>query len=105
MNSELLTVLIKGIVMAIFAIISAYVVPYLNAKIEGTKMEDFMSYVEKCVKWANQTIPKEEWERKKEEVTNLVTTFANAKLHLDLSEEQIDAIIEAAVYTVKEGLK
>ena len=105
MNSEIISKLLELVVTVLCLIVTTYVVPYIQTKIKGTKMEDFLTYVEKCVKWANQTIPAEEWQRKKAEVTVMVKDFANDTLKLELSDSQIDAIIEAAVYTVKEGIK
>lgn len=101
MSSELFVKLIVGLIGVISALISAYVIPYLKAKVDSTLMADLISFVEKCVKWANQTIPEEEWKRKKNEVTALVKDYAQQHLQFDLTDEQIDAIIEAIVYSVK----
>lgn len=101
MSSELFVKLIVSLIGIISALVSAYVIPYLKAKVDSTLMADLISFVEKCVKWANQTIPEEEWKRKKNEVTALVEDYAKEHLHFDLTEEQIDAIIEAIVYSVK----
>lgn len=101
MNSELLVKLVVSLIGVVGAIVSAYLIPYLKAKVNNTLMADLIGYVEKCVKWANQTIPEVEWKRKKQEVTNLVQEYAKDKLHFELTDSQIDAIIEALVYSVK----
>lgn len=103
MNGELFTRVIIGIIMIVSALISAYLIPYLKVKVDTTRMADLINFVEKCVKWANQTIPEEEWKRKKEEVTNKVISYAKQTLHIDLTDDEIDAIIEAIVYSVKHG--
>lgn len=104
MNSQLFTQLVVGCILVVGAIVSAYIVPWLKVRIEGTAMADLVSFVEKCVKWANQTIPAEEWERKKQEVTKLVTEYVEKHTGLDLTDSQIDAIIEALVYSVKHDI-
>lgn len=105
MNSQLFTQLVIGIILVVGALISAYILPPLKdwivSKIGAQKMADFVSFVEKCVKWANQTIPAEFWEKKKEEVVALVKDYISKHEGLELTDEEIDAIIEAIVYSVK----
>lgn len=101
MDSKFFTEIVIGLIGIIGALVSTYLIPFLKAKVESTLMADLIGFVEKCVKWANQTIPEAEWQRKKEEVTALVEQYANEKLHIDLTDAQIDAIIEAIVYSVK----
>lgn len=103
MNSQLFTQLVVGIILIIGSIVSAYVVPWLKVKVDTTKMADFISFVEKVVRWANQTIPAEEWERKKKEVTARVISYVERHSGLELTDDDIDAIIEAIVNSVKLG--
>lgn len=101
MNSQLFTQLVVGIILIIGSIVSAYVVPWLKVKVETTQMADLIGFVEKCVKWANQTIPEEEWKRKKYEVMQKVAKYVEDHTGLVLTEADLDAIIEAVVYSVK----
>ena len=104
MSNEIFLQLLTGIITIIGALISAYVIPYLKVKVNSTEMADLINFVEKCVKWANQTIPEEEFKRKKQEVFNLVSNYLQQNTSLNLSEEDLDAIIEAIVYSVKNGI-
>lgn len=101
MNEQIFTQLVCGIITIIGALISAYLIPWLKVKVDTTKMADFISFVENVVRWANQTIPAEEWERKKEEVTQRVVSYVERHSGLELTDDDIDAIIEAVVNSVK----
>lgn len=101
MNNQIFTQLLCGIITIIGALVSAYLIPWLKAKADTTKMADFIGFVEKAVRWANQTIPAEEWERKKAEVTKRVVSYVERHSGLELTDDDIDAIIEAVVNSVK----
>lgn len=104
MKSELFVQIMSGIVMILCGLISAYLVPWLRAKAENTRMEGLFDFVEKMVKWANQTIPAEEFQRKKKEVYERVIAYTQTHGIIDLTESDIDAIIEAVVNSVKNNL-
>ena len=101
MNNQIFTQLVCGIITIIGALVSAYLIPWLKVKADTTKMADFIGFVEKAVRWANQTIPAEEWERKKAEVTQRVVSYVERHSGLELTDDDIDAIIEAVVNSVK----
>ena len=65
----------------------------------------FLRFVMQMVEWANQTIPAEEWERKKQEVYERVLAYAEQNNSIGFTEEQIDAIIEAFVIECKKDVK
>lgn len=101
MNNQIFTQLVCGIITIIGALVSAYLIPWLKVKADTTKMADFIGFVENAVRWANQTIPAEEWERKKAEVTQRVVSYVERHSGLELTDDDIDAIIEAVVNSVK----
>lgn len=101
MNSEIFVKLIVSLIGIMSALISAYLIPYLRTKVETTQMADLIGFVEKCVKWANQTIPEDEWKRKKLEVMQKVRDYVEKHTGLMLTDNDLDAIVEAVVYSVK----
>lgn len=101
MNNQTFTQLLIGIITFMGALVSAYVIPWLKTKVQTTQMADLIGFVEKCVKWANQTIPEDEWKRKKYEVMQKVEEYLNKHTGLELTESDLDAIVEAIVYSVK----
>lgn len=104
MNSNAFVNIALGLILIVGALVSTYVIPFLNAKVGEVELNKLISFAKNCVLWANQTIPEEEYKRKKREVLVKVIDFAKANLNIDITEEQIDTIIEALVIECKKGL-
>lgn len=105
MKSELFVQIIITLIMFVGMVVSSYIIPWLASKTQGTELEKLMDFAKKSVEWANQTIPVEEWKRKKLEVTALVLNYMNDNLKIKLSEKEVDVIIEALVNEAKKVLK
>jgi len=105
MNSEIFTQIVVTLIMIIGAIISSYVIPYLQSKFQASELDKLMDFAKKSVEWANQTIPAEEWERKKKEVMNLVIDYMEDNLKIKLSVKDINVIIEALVNEAKKIIR
>lgn len=105
MTSDLFVQIIVLLIMFLGMILSSYIVPYLTTKVQETELNKLTDFARKCVEWANQTIPVEEWQRKKTEVMALVIAYMNEHLKIKLSEEQINVIVEALVNEAKKILK
>lgn len=101
MTSETLTQILLGAILIVGALISAYGIPYLNALIDRIETTKFYDFVWKAVEWANQTIPPEEWARKKVEVVKLCNDYMLNHLKVKFTQEQINVIIEAIVREAK----
>lgn len=105
MNSEIFTQIVVTLIMIIGAIISSYVIPYLQSKFQASELDKLMDFAKKSVEWANQTIPAEEWERKKKEVMNLVIDYMEKNLKIKLSTKDINVIVEALVNEAKKIIR
>ena len=105
MTSELFVQIIVTLIMFIGVVVSSYIIPFLSGKIQETELNKLIEFAKKAVEWANQTIPPEEWKRKKVEVMALVINYMNDHLKIKLAEEQIDVIVEALVNEVKKIVK
>lgn len=101
MNSEIFTQIIVTLIMIIGAVVSSYVIPYLTSKVQSNELDKLMDFAKKSVEWANQTIPPDQWERKKMEVMNLVIDYMEKNLKIKLSTRDIDVIVEALVNEAK----
>lgn len=101
MNSEIFTQIIVTLIMIIGAVVSSYVIPYLTSKVQSNELDKLMDFAKKSVEWANQTIPPDQWERKKKEVMNLVIDYMEKNLKIKLSTRDIDVIVEALVNEAK----
>ena len=100
MNPEIITELSKAIVSVVLILISAYVIPWLKNKVGEDKYATVIEFAEIVVRSAEKIYTPEEWARKKEYAVETVTTKAK-ELGLDLTVEEINAIIEGAVQAVK----
>lgn len=101
MSSAMITQIILGLILIVGAVVSSYGIPLLKSlmiKFETNRLYDFIL---KAVEWANQTIPAEEWERKKLEVMQKCIDYARSKISIDFTDDEIETIIEAFVIEVK----
>lgn len=101
MNSEIFTQIIVVLIMIIGSVVSSYLIPYLSSKFQASELDKLMDFAKKSVEWANQTIPPDQWERKKNEVMNLVIDYMEKNLKIKLSTKDIDVIVEALVNEAK----
>lgn len=100
MNPELITKLVEAIVTVVIVIISAYVIPWLKNKVGEDKYTTIIEFAEIVVRSAEKIYTPEQWQEKKQYAVNLVIEKAK-NLGIDLSVEEVNAIIEGAVQAVK----
>lgn len=100
MNPELITKLVEAIVTVVVVIISAYVIPWLKNKVGEDKYATVIEFAEIVVRSAEKIYTPEQWQEKKKYAVNLVIEKAK-NLGIDLSVEEVNAIIEGAVQAVK----
>ena len=100
MNPELITELTKAILSVVLILISAYVIPWLKNYVGQDKYETVLEFAEIVVRSAEKIYTPEEWARKKEYAVEMVALKAK-ELGLELTVEEINAIIEGAVQAVK----
>ena len=101
MNNELFIQIVGAVITIIVSLVSAYLVPWLKAKISKDQIDTFNYYLELAVKCANQIYTEEQWKEKKDYVTEYIIDVVNDKLSLTLSPQDIDTLIEGMVNKVK----
>lgn len=85
--------------------ISAYLIPLLKEKLNESKYQKILDMVEIAVRAAEQTIKGSGLGAvKKEQVINFVSYYM-AQHGIDISHEQLDQLIECAVYNLKQEAK
>ena len=97
MTEELFVKIILALITIIGSIVSAYVVPYLRTKIGADQLEKANYYIKKAVRCADQLFTEDEWKEKKAYVMNYAMRIVNDKLHINLTEEDVNVIIEGIV--------
>lgn len=100
MNEELLTFIVKLVLALLSVIITSYVIPWLKAKIESTKYNDLMIFIEKFVESAEKIYTPEQWRDKKSYVLRLAEEYAQSH-NVDITAPELNALIEGWVKEVK----
>ena len=103
MTNEIFMKIISAIVTIICALISAYLVPWIRAKITAEQMAQITDYAIKAVRAAEQLYTPEQWQQKKQHVLEYMLDVINDKFRIRLTIEDIDTLIEGVVNEVKKG--
>lgn len=101
MTGEVFTQIMVGVIMILGAIITAFVVPWIRAQMSTEELIQLETYVAFAVRCANQIFTSDQWKMKKTYVMEYVRRITDEKLHISLTEDQIETIIEAVVNEVK----
>lgn len=95
--------ILKMIVSACAALITAYVVPYLKVLEEDRKYKSFVDMVEVAVRAAEQTIKGTgKGAEKKKKVEDFVCAWLSEK-GIKIESEQLNQLIECCVWQMKQG--
>ena len=96
-----LTFNILKIVVAVATVfVSAYVIPLLREKLHDSKYQRLLEMVEIAVRAAEQTI-KADGSVKKDQVIEFVS-FYMTQHGIDITHDQLDQLVECAVYNLKQ---
>lgn len=96
---------LKIVISVCAALITVYAVPYLKALKEDSRYESLVDMVEVAVRAAEQTFKQSgQGAQKKEEVLNFISEYMTTH-GLSISSYQLNQLIEAAVYQMKQGGK
>ena len=104
MNGELLVKIVLAIISICGALVTAYVIPFIKSKISSTELNKLFEYAKIAVRCAEQIYTVEQWQEKKEYVMDYVMNIMIEKLHINLSYDQIDTIVEGIVNEVKHNV-
>lgn len=111
MKTEIINMIVQIVLVVIPTLITAYVIPWIKESIKNKKQNvevekwnQFMDFVDKCVKGVEKLYTPEEWKKKKEEVFGMASSWASAH-QIELNTEQINLIIEGFVEELKPSNK
>ena len=99
--SDILYEILKSVLVLVLILISRYAVPYLKQRLENSKYDWVVRWAEIAVRSAEQTVF---GDKKGAERKAIVTKFIKEMLlqkNVSISDEQLDSIIEAAVFAMK----
>ena len=104
MNDITFTIL-KAVVSVCAALITAYVIPYLKTKLADAKYERLLKIVVTAVEAAEQTFKKAgQGAVKKDDVLVFVTKWM-VDHGINITQEQLDRLIEATVFEMNKEKK
>lgn len=99
--NEVLFEVLKSVVVLLVILITSYAIPYIRQLVENTKYAWVVKWVDLAVKSAEQTIFKSGAD-KKAIVTDCIKRLLIRK-NIDMTDEQIDILIESAVFEMNRG--
>lgn len=103
MTDELFVKIIVLLITILITVISANLMPYVKSKMTDIEYNKLIAYVNFAVRCAEQLYSVNEFREKKAYVMDMVIKFINEHLHLTLTTETIDVIVEGVVNEVKKG--
>lgn len=96
--------ILKIVVSVSCALIALYLVPFLKNKLKEDKYSDLVVLIHTAVQAAEQTIGAGKGKIKKAEVVAFVSAWLNEH-KVYISEDQLDKLIEAAVFQMNLEIK
>ena len=102
MNTNLFMTIALAIISIAGAVLSAYVIPWIKNNISAKDLETITFWVRFAVRCADQLYTPEQWQEKKKYVMAYIISMAK-KLNINLSEQDINILIEAAVNQIHHG--
>lgn len=98
--NEMVMEILKVIVMLSVLIVTRYLVPWIRAKIGAEQLEEAKTWVNAAVLMAQQVYAAKPGPERKAIVVDLIRGML-IKKNIDISAEQLDTLIEAAVKAMK----
>lgn len=97
---ELMMKILELVITVAIAVITRYLVPYIKTKIETEKINEVMRWVAEFVDAAEQVYGAKTGKTKKEFVVDAIKKQCE-DLGINITEAQIEALIESAVFDLK----
>lgn len=111
MKTEIINMIVQIALVVIPSLVTVYLIPWIKESIsnkkqniEVEKWNQFMDFVDKCVKGVEKLYTPEEWQKKKQEVFRMACSWVTSHgIELDL--DQINLIVEGFVEELKPSNK
>lgn len=92
--------ILEIVITVIACAVATFLIPWLKNKIGADKVDQIVNWVKQAVLFAQQTMWNENGENRKAYVIKFVKEMCD-KYHVNITEEQINVLIEAAVKQMK----
>lgn len=101
MTQETIELIIRIVITIIGLLFTYVIVPYIKNKIDQDKLNKLQQYIEYAVRYAEQLYTESQNKEKKEYVYNYILHKANEIGLHNLTEEDLDIMVEGVVNLVK----
>ena len=98
---ELTMMILKIVISVCAALITYYVLPYIKSLKDDARYASALEMIDVAVRAAEQVLKTEQGAFKKAEVVKFVSEWLNRK-GIGIMEDELDQLIEAAVYAMKQ---
>lgn len=95
--NDILFEIIKLLLTILIALIGRYAVPYIREMLGAAKFDRIYHWAELAVRWAEQVISEQGQGEKKKAMVVAFLQNVLAKCHVNLTEEQLEVLIESVV--------
>lgn len=102
MKEEIILKALELVIMILSAVFCRYAIPWMKQKLENDKVREAAQWVMYAVRWAEQVYESRTGIERKEAVLSFMKTVLN-ELGVELSEKQLDTLIEAAVNAMNDA--
>lgn len=103
MTTEAFIKIAGSVLTILVTLISVYLVPAIKANMTKKDMNTLMYYVQIAVRCADQIYTKEQWQEKKEYVFSYICKVVEQYLHIKLTEQDINILIEGVVNDIHDN--
>lgn len=101
MNLETFQKIVELVVTLIVLIVSTYVVPYIKSKSKQTDIDTLKELIACGVRCAEMYFDTKDGKAKKQYVLDYVKSLIGSVVKVEITDEQLDTIIEGVVQEVK----
>ena len=101
--NQMIFEIIKVVVMAIFAGLTIYVIPYFKTKIGNERLEMMDRWATNAVLYAEQFLNSKTGEEKKTAVLSFLKDVRD-KNNIQITDEQLEVLLESAVMGMNMGI-
>ena len=100
--NEVLFEILQAVILLAIVLVVRYLIPWLKLQVEGTKNEWLVKWAELAVRSAEQTILGDKTGPEKKAIVTKFLKEQLQKKNISISDEQLNTLIEAAVYAMKQ---
>lgn len=103
MNLQTLSKMIELIFAILSIIVSTYVIPYVKSRYEENELIKLKEYIVLGIRCAEMYFDTTDGKAKKEYVMNYIKGIIGDIVHTDITDEQLDILVEGLVQQTKYG--